>query len=459
MKYALSTKCITISLSVLLCAMLVFGAIAPVQATTYSLSELLGSSTVATIVDDDTFSVSDSSSLISIGAFSSGGSSYLLSGVNSASISFTVDSFALTSYSGGSLNLGTNGTPTSIVGDGSPFSSSSNTIKYLGSDLGTMHTVTVDNTNGGATYFRIYASRTSGSTSDAKASYTVTINDITLDGVSVFGNTSVPVTSSFSIPYGNVAVLDLTRTTISLDLSTTFRDKSSIFGSPFPDYGYWGTMSSLPSDGYTFNQASSNTIVWSKGQPRDVLGATYNGVYTLESTSLDRFLYIVNPYTSAPSPDGVLSSITVSGVPQGVVVYSYPLSSTLSSYGAVIATLEDTSLGGSGEATASGGAIDFTDSNGDVYTSPDGGLNAPSESVQSVVDYVNSISKTLDNFVEAFLNLLKAPISHIQQLVSSGSAFMQALSTMFTWLPDPVQAVITSGLVLLVVIGVLKLLL
>lgn len=458
MTHVLSTKIITISLSVLLCVLLVLGFISPVQAVTYTLSDLLGSSSVATIVDDDTFSVSSSGTSVSIGSFS-GGSSYILSGVNSASISFTVDSFSLTSYSGGSLNLGTNGTPTSISGDGSPYSSSSNTVKYLGSDLGTMHTVTVDNTNGGATYFRFNASRTSGSTSDTSASYTITINDITLDGVSVFGNTSTPATSSFSIPYGNVAVLDLTRTTISLDLSTTFREKSSLFGSPFPDYGYWGTMSTLPGDGYIFEQSSSNTIVWAKGQPRDILGATYNGVYTLDSTSLNRFLYIVNPYTSAPSPDGILPSITVSGVPSGVVVYTYPLSSTLSNYGAVISTLEDTSLGGSGEATASGGAINFTDGNGDVYTSPDGGLNAPSESVQSVVDYVNSISKTLDNFVEAFLNLLKAPISHIQQLVSSGSAFMQSLSTMFTWLPDPVQAVITSGLVLLVVIGVLKLLL
>lgn len=458
MTHVLLTKIITISLSVLLCGLLVFGGFTPVQATTYTLSELLGSSSVATIVDDDTFSVNDSASSVSLGTFQ-GNDTYLLYGVSSASISFTIDSFALTSYSGGSISLSTNGTPSSFTADGSPLSTTSNSARYLGSDLGVTHTITIDNSNSGATYFRFGSNRTSGSTASAAGTYTITINDITLDGVSVFGNTSIPATSSFSIPYGNVAVLDLTRTTISLDLSTTFREKSALFGSPFPDYGYWGTMSSLPGDGYTFDQSSSNTIVWSRGQPRDILGATYNGVYTLESTSLNRFLYIVNPYTSAPSPDGILPSITVSGVPSGVVVYSYPLSSTLSNYGAVIATLEDTSLGGSGEATASGGAINFTDGNGDVYTSPDGGLNAPSESVQSVVDYVNSISKTLDNFVEAFLNLLKAPISHIQQLVNSGSAFMQSLSTMFTWLPDPVQAVITSGLVLLVVIGVLKLLL
>lgn len=76
----------------------------------------------------------------------------------------------------------------------------------------------------------------------------------------------------------------------------------------------------------------------------------------------------------------------------------------------------------------------------------------------SISDYLQQLKDTLSNFANNFVDLLKAPIAHIQQLISAGSSFFNVFGQMFTWLPPEVYAVLTSALVLFIVIGVLKLL-
>ena len=82
---------------------------------------------------------------------------------------------------------------------------------------------------------------------------------------------------------------------------------------------------------------------------------------------------------------------------------------------------------------------------------PDGGYN-DSNSVN------NDPGSVLQRIIQPIINLLKAPFEHINNLISSGSAFMREIGQFFNWLPEPVAVIIVDALIVCVVIGVLKLL-
>lgn len=83
---------------------------------------------------------------------------------------------------------------------------------------------------------------------------------------------------------------------------------------------------------------------------------------------------------------------------------------------------------------------------------PSGGGN----SGQPPVDDDSSLLGTISKFVNDIKRLLSSAVEAINTLVSQGSSFMQNIASMFTWLPDPVLAVIVSGCIILLVVGVLK---
>jgi hypothetical protein len=69
------------------------------------------------------------------------------------------------------------------------------------------------------------------------------------------------------------------------------------------------------------------------------------------------------------------------------------------------------------------------------------------------------ISEAINNLKQTIINLFAPAAGAITQLISAGSSFMQSVASMFLWLPADLVSVITSGLILLVVIGTLKMLL
>lgn len=69
------------------------------------------------------------------------------------------------------------------------------------------------------------------------------------------------------------------------------------------------------------------------------------------------------------------------------------------------------------------------------------------------------IMETVNTFKSLLTNLFVAPIGAIEALISSGSAFFSVVKNMFGWLPTEVMAMVSAGLMLFVVIGVIKMLL
>jgi len=70
-----------------------------------------------------------------------------------------------------------------------------------------------------------------------------------------------------------------------------------------------------------------------------------------------------------------------------------------------------------------------------------------------------AITGAINSFKETLINLFAPGIEAIQTLTSNGSEFMEAVGGMFAWLPSDLSSVIVSGLILMVVIGVFKMLL
>lgn len=73
--------------------------------------------------------------------------------------------------------------------------------------------------------------------------------------------------------------------------------------------------------------------------------------------------------------------------------------------------------------------------------------------------FFGEIKEMITDFKNLIIGLFAPGVDAIQDLTSSGSGFMNTVKSMFTWLPSEVTAVISSGLILMVVIGVLKMLL
>ena len=75
------------------------------------------------------------------------------------------------------------------------------------------------------------------------------------------------------------------------------------------------------------------------------------------------------------------------------------------------------------------------------------------------LNLIGSVKKLVNDFKQMIIDLFVAPVGAIKSMISSGTAFMGVVKDMFSWLPGDITTVIFSGLTLMVVIGVLKMLL
>lgn len=72
---------------------------------------------------------------------------------------------------------------------------------------------------------------------------------------------------------------------------------------------------------------------------------------------------------------------------------------------------------------------------------------------------LEQIKNAIMSFINGITSTTAAGATAIGVMISSGSDFMETVGDMFHWLPEELAIVIVSGLILLVVIGVLKMLL
>lgn len=272
-----------------------------------------------------------------------------------------------------------------------------------------------------------------------------------------------PAKSYYSLQNGWLSVIDLgtSATAYEFDLSTSFQMYSGLVS------GTWGSgttqrywfSDSLPDEDTSYLSTFGNAIDWEKGYPRTIFGQTKNATCTISGTSSGRYLYILNPalqqVADEQSPSINNQSMTISGLTNGMSAKIYQLTATatinglnnavdINTVGSVVATDTATDL-----------TNGFTNSNNENVVQNAGGGNE-NEIAQTVNGYLQGIQNALDNFVNQFISLLSAPISHIQQMIDSGSYFFSVFGQLFTWLPDEISVIITGSLLLMVIIGVFK---
>jgi len=284
--------------------------------------------------------------------------------------------------------------------------------------------------------------------------------------------------SVLEIPPGWVAYIKApASTTLNLTLTCTMKEYSTMV--PLRQPWYWVNQSYMfvndyPTSSTRFPLVGSTEIPWMKdpSHPYTLTGQTKYAKYDLDLTAgagRAPMLMIYNPLYYVPatqggyfpnygSSDTTNASIIVSNLRPGVDIATYPLEQVMNTDEGVLtvpSTADPTDPHYS-TTTEEGGVTVPVDSSGNVM-GYGGNTEAPRDtSIQSALD---TIAQTLTDFVDRFVQLMAAPISHIQQLISAGSAFMQSLSGLYTWLPPEVSSTVISALIVIVVIGVFKVLL
>lgn len=429
-----------------------------VYASTYTLRDLITDNTI-TFIDDYTYQNPYQNRSIAVGD----SIPYILSGISSGTIVYSVSNYA-SQYSNGTIAISFNNTPTTLTYDGSPYSSDNKSVRYYGSDT-TLHTVNFTYSNNDGSYFSFSTYRTGGSTASQQASYDLTIHSITLDGVNVLSDSTDNSSGYTTIETGNIVYFDLgSGISFDIDLESQFYSNSGVVSGTWTDDNRrYGFSSELPAADTNFGETAGSGILWTKStKGQNILGQTKIGDANITGTTTAKYLWIINPmYNNKYFEDSLDAKalnglITVTGVPAGTTVYTYKLKQNASSIG-LESTIPDVS-GGTGtvsDITGTQTTYVSTDDNETPYTQTVGGDNSAPDEVTAT----EGIRQTLDQLSNSFSTLFLAPVEYIQNLISSGSAFMQTLGGIFSWLPEPVVSVFLSALVLMIVIGVIKMLL
>lgn len=274
-------------------------------------------------------------------------------------------------------------------------------------------------------------------------------------------------TYNFLLQNGWLSVIDFgtSGTSYDLTLNTSFAEYSHL-SQPWWDstQRYWFT-DTMPAVGSTITNSETGILIpWDKTGNTDLFDRSKSAVASLSGTSSARYMVIYNPayhmfnmFLSGNKTEPNLP-VSISGIPQGSTISLFKMDESMH----LTSGLTSEFISDAGSAVATGSALNITDSfvdnDGNSVVQNSGGANDIHES-PGIISYIVAINDTLDNFTDQFVQLLSAPITHIQQLVISGSNFFTVFGSLFTWLPVDVYQIIIGAFVVMVVIGVIKLLL
>lgn len=315
---------------------------------------------------------------------------------------------------------------------------------------------TTVNLDGQSYYYvtRAQASTTSGSTTTIYVPHYGSLTDA-VNAVDDYINSTVnppvpPPTGNsvtYDVPYGNAIIFEISGlqgqgTIIQQSNNPSFNFYSSVSG---------GMFTTLPS---TIEYPMSGLIQYSwSGSGRTDTSGRYNYFatsfsYDARDISDNSYYVVVNPpFTAGVAVDYVLNqsiTVSVSNVSSFQVV---PLNTQVS-YGGNQTSVQD-GEGGTGVYDPDTGNWNVTDSEGNPYAPVDGGTDLPSQPTMTIHDYLQNIANTIKGF-------FSGAIGAISTLVSSGSAFMRQLVSLYAWLPSPVYSVLSAALILVITIGVVK---
>lgn len=261
----------------------------------------------------------------------------------------------------------------------------------------------------------------------------------------------------YALPPGNVAFIEVdSGNTFSLD--TRFIEITGLFSGSFSKTSQtWGWSDSVVSSG-SFPLSGHALIPWQKGSTTNLVGQShfgsvtgsllsgsgkylviYNPLYSFQTDSESNFEhnFNVNIHCSAVKTitvvslkgnlaSGIESSWTMTSIPDGEIY--------------------------SGSIDPTTGVPSFVDSQGNSGSPTYGGDNYIEDSTQNFKGWLNGI-------VSSFLGVLNSGRDAILNLVSGASAFFSVFPSLYSWLPSPVLSVLTSALILVLAIGLIKVLL
>lgn len=274
-------------------------------------------------------------------------------------------------------------------------------------------------------------------------------------------SSSDPYDLDYSLPPGNVAFIELTSDSSGLILTTDMPTLSNLFGSAWSNVSQmYGYSNSLPTSGTSFNTSGLSTIDWSKAAPFNVLGQSKNAAKILSVSTSNTYLVIYNPlyFYVRDGGNGAESSFLDNGYIRirlndvsNVKVFSLTSSAQIgpnaSTEDAISSTV--TSSGVTQTIDPDTGLPIWTDSDGNTVEAPGVGTGNIASSGTTTFSILQQIADTISNFFQG-------SVGAISNLIDNGSSFMSKLGTLYSWLPPPVYAVLTSALILVITIGVIK---
>lgn len=258
----------------------------------------------------------------------------------------------------------------------------------------------------------------------------------------------IPVAYRAEIPRGYVLYLPL-QGSLTISASSNFNDWSGVGSAN----GYWVNdnrrfyyYSTLPNADTTFPENSGAAIDWvpNTSTQRNTFGRYKAGVWTSDVSSSQNYVAILNPDLDRNGRPNSSLYITVTNLSAAPRIY--PLTQLTGWEG--IVSVSDSDFADYYETDEDG---NWTDQDGNPADPAPGGTSF-TEPTQSAID---SVKDLLSRITE----LLTAPVDHIRILISEGSAFMESMQGLYTWLPPEVSSVILSAFIVVVIIGVFKVLL
>lgn len=269
----------------------------------------------------------------------------------------------------------------------------------------------------------------------------------------------------YYIPAGYVAYIGVSEFDQTIKVRATFNEYSGLIsyptdsgGSAFNSGSRYRFGASLPDAGDTFPSSGSQLFRWFKdasGQT-NLLGQTRSGVAELRPTA--NFIEIYNPYFAYMIVNPDVGKVEQQSNPtfyldiDNVSFWQlYKLSDSLdvmAPSGVISGSNDDFSSPIQGVTDPDTGDFSYQDNSGNVIVPPTGG--------DSVLPDDASITDILSNFFNRFLGIFTAGHDAIRILSQNAQEFMSRLASLYNWLPPQVLSVLTSAVILVIVIGVLK---
>lgn len=293
-----------------------------------------------------------------------------------------------------------------------------------------------------------------------------------LEALSSYINPSAGTTPhplNYSIPAGYVAYFEIPSNEIIRASVTTTSGvplTPAQWASTNVLYGY---SSSLPSGAFTLPITGSTSFKWNTGKT-NLFGKSQHWSWLGTINTSSKYYFISNPtYSNVIGTNSTGSSMVVDNpsstngyvdvyLSSVIDVKLFPLKSTIV-YDPSIGAYGGIDDGASGESYGVG----YDDSTGQWVTTdpsgnpvgvggvPIGGDNSIDSipTSDTIVDWLENIARTIGAF-------FRGAVGAVTTLVGAGSDFIHALVGLYSWLPGSVYAVLSSALILVIVIGVIK---